>query len=84
MGMVRRAVGFIELDGRRGECAGKIAGGGVGGAAEARLGFDRGVFRSREVESAVGGNVIDLDELRGGARLFKRFGDDERNRLMIS
>src|ERR1700733_3505469 len=81
--MVRRAVSFIELDRRRGEGAGEIAGRGVGRAAEAGLGFDRGTFRCREVEGAFSGNVIDLDELCGGARLFECFGNNKRNRLMI-
>src|ERR1700678_1778423 len=81
--MVRRAVSFIELDRRGGERAGEITGRGISGAAKTRLGFDRGIFRRREVEGAVGGNVIDLHELGGGARLFERFGDHKRNRLMI-
>ena len=81
--LVGRAVGLIELDRRSGKRAGEIAGRRIGGTAEARLRFFRGVFRRCEVEGAVGRNVVDADELRSGARLLECFRNDECNRLMI-
>ncbi len=55
--VVRRRVGLIQLDRRRGEGAGKIADRGIGraagGDADAR-GLGRRVFRRSEVERAFG------------------------------
>ena len=42
-----------------------------------------GVLRRGQVERALDADIVDAEELRGGACLFERFGDDQRDRLVI-
>ena len=83
MRLIGRGVGRVELDRRRGEGAGEIADGGIGRAAERSGAGLRGVLRRREIERALGPDIVDADQLRGGARLLEGLRDDDRDRLVI-
>ena len=81
--LVRCRVRGIELDGCFGKRAGKIACGRVGRSAKTRLVLDRGVLRAREIERASGLRIGYPNQRGGGARLFERLGNDERDCLVI-
>ena len=80
MRMVGRGVGRIEPDRRRGERAVEIAGCAVG---PAPFRFLRGALGAGEIEGALGGDIVDADQLGCGARLLEALGDHDRDRLVM-
>ena len=83
MALIRRRIGLLELDRRAGEGAVEIARLGIGRSAKA-LRRDHTVqpFRGK-VELAVLRRIVDPHQRGGGARIFERIGDDQRQRLLI-
>ena len=81
--LIGRGVGRIELDRRRGERAGEVAHRGIGRTAGDALGLDRGVLRRREIVLAFGADIVDANQLRGGACLLEGLRHDDRDRLVV-
>ena len=81
MRLTGRGVGRIELEPRCRKRAGEIAERRIGRTVKPD-GFGR-VFRRDEIEHPGGAHIVDAHQLRGGARLFEGFGDDDGDRLVI-
>ena len=81
--LIGRGVRRIELDRRRGERAGEVADGRVRRAAGNACGLVAASFAAARSNAPLAADVVDAEELRGGARLLERLGDDQRDRLVI-
>ena len=80
---VRRRVGRVELDGRRGERAGEVADRGFRRPRRSCRPGLRRVLHRREVERALRARVLDAHQVRRRARLLERLGHDDRDRLVV-
>jgi hypothetical protein len=84
MRLVGRRVGLVKLHRRRIECGQKVAHLRIGRIAAAIV-LRRfcGILDSRKIERALRLLVFDPHQLRGGARLFERLGNDQRDCLVV-
>ncbi|MGY4290890.1 hypothetical protein ACVWXO_010156 [Bradyrhizobium sp. LM2.7] len=83
MGLIRGGVGRIKLHRRGGEGTRKIADGRIWLAITATGRFGGTVPSGRQVERALRRVVVDLDKMGRGTGLLERFGDDDRDGLVI-